>query len=199
LLAGVFLLASSSGTAVASPKPLPLSARLIRQGDFSGFKPEPATTPYKAAKAWVDFDTLLTAAQASAQITRLGHEGFKMVVAEYLDRGSMRQHGISWVMQLGSPASARAELAATFNEYKAQNVASGGSFSAYSVPGITGARGYHVAGNGQMGENVIFADGPFLYLVGEGWSAGDKNPPTRAELVAGVRKLYQRVHGYPAG
>ena len=67
----------------------------------------------------------------------------------------------------------------------------GGSASA-------GAHGYHVAGGGQFGENILFADGPFLYLAGEGWSAGANNPPTRAGLIAAVTKLYKRVHGHPA-
>ena len=101
--------------------------------------------------------------------------------------------------QLGSPVSARAELATTFGDYKAQNVASGGSVSQYAVPGVIGALGYRVAGSGHVGENILFADGPFLYLVGEGWAAGDKHPPTRAQLEAGVRRLYERVHGHPAG
>jgi hypothetical protein len=103
-------------------------------------------------------------------------------------------------MHLGSAASARAELAASLREYKAENVAHGGSVSAYSVGAIPGARGYHVAGSGQFAaENILFADGPFLYLNGEGWSPGSKNAPTRAGLIAAVTKLYKRVHGHPAG
>jgi hypothetical protein len=77
--------------------------------------------------------------------------------------------------------------------------ASGGSFSAFPVPAIPGARGYRVSGGGSVGENIFFADGPFLYLVGQGRSSGDKTPPTRAGLIAAVKKLYTRVHGHPAG
>lgn len=101
-------------------------------------------------------------------------------------------------MQLGSPAGARAELTASFRAFKAQAVAAGGSFSAYPVPAVPGGRGYRVVGHGQVGENIFFADGPFLYLVGAGWSAGIGNPPTRAGLIAAVTKLYERVHGRPA-
>jgi hypothetical protein len=198
-LSVVFLLAGSCDAAVASPAPLPPSARLIRAGDLPASKPEPATIAYKSARAWVDSDTLLTRSQSSAAIARLGREGFKIVLVEYLDRGSGRQNGVSWVMQLGSPAAARAELVATASDDQALNVSRGGSVLVYPVPGIAAARGYRAAGNGQVGENVLFADGPFLYLVGEGWSTGDRHPPTRAELLTGVRKLYRRVHGHPAG
>ena len=46
-----------------------------------------------------------------------------------------------------------------------------------------------------FGDNVYFADGNFLYLVGQGWSSRDKKPPTRAALLAAVQKLYARVRG----
>jgi hypothetical protein len=198
LMVAVLLMVTCSGVATASPKPLPLSARLIQRGELAGFSPE-APIPFRTAKAWVDMNTGLTSAQAAAQIARLRREGFKAVLTEYLDRGRARQTGVSWVMQLGSAASARAELAASLREYKAENVAHGGSVSAYSVGAIPGARGYHVAGSGQFDENILFADGPFLYLNGEAWSAGATNAPTRAGLIAAMTKLYKRVHGHPAG
>jgi hypothetical protein len=43
----------------------------------------------------------------------------------------------------------------------------------------------------------MFADGPFVYLIGNGWTVGTKNPPPRSALVAAVTKLYRRVHGHP--
>jgi hypothetical protein len=171
---------------------------VIQRVEFAGFSPQ-APISFRTAKAFVDKNTALTSAQAAAQIARLRREGFKAVLLEYLDRGQSRQSGISWVMQLSSPGSARSELAASLREFKAQTVAHGGSVSAYSVGAIPGARGYHVAGGGQFDENIVFADGPFLYLNGEGWSAGEKNAPTRAGLIAAVTKLYKRVHGHPAG
>jgi hypothetical protein len=185
-----------TGVALASPKPLPLRDRLIKQGEFAGFRPESRTHSFKTAKAWVVAGPHPPAAQTSAEIARLHREGFVAVLTEFLDRGSARGSGLSWVMQLGSAASARAELKVELSENKA---ASGGSFSAFSVPVIPGARGYRVSGGGVVGENIFFADGPFLYLVGQGWSSGDKNPPTRAGLITAVTTLYQRVHGHPAG
>jgi hypothetical protein len=56
-----------------------------------------------------------------------------------------------------------------------------------------------LSGAGQIGENVFFADGPFLYLVGQGWAMADAHAPTHAGLIAAVKRLYHRVHGRPAG
>jgi hypothetical protein len=193
VVAGVLV---GTGVAVASPKPLPLRARLIERGDFAGFRPQSAKHSFKTATAWVAGGPHPTAAQTSAEIARLRREGFVAVLAEFLNRGSARGSGLSWVMQLGSAASARAELKVDLTENKA---ASGGSFSAFSVPAIRGARGYRVSGGGAVGENIFFADGPFLYLVGQGWSSGNKNPPTRRGLITAVTTLYRRVHGHPAG
>jgi hypothetical protein len=53
--------------------------------------------------------------------------------------------------------------------------------------------GFH-AGTGFSGDNVMFTDGPFVYLIGNGWTVGAKKPP-RSGLLAAVTKLYQRVHG----
>src|SRR5712691_5105493 len=188
-----------AGVALASPKPLPLRDRLIKQGEFAGLRTESTTHSFKTAKAWVASGPHPSAAQMSAEIARLHREGFVAVLSEFLDRGSARGSGLSWVMQLGSAASARAELKVDLMENKAQTTASGGSFSAFPVPAIPGAQGYRVSGGGSVGENIFFADGPFLYLVGQGWSSGDKDPPTRAGLIKAVTTLYRRVHGHPAG
>jgi hypothetical protein len=190
----VAIVAGLAATLGVAATPLPLSARLIEAADFAGYVPEPSPKDYRSARNWDSLDTGLTAAQVSGDVARLHREGFKEVLVEYLDRAPAKQDGVSWVMQLGSPAAARAELAASLAEDKAQNP---GTFSTYSIPGIAAARGYRVSGNGFIGENVLFADGPFLYLVGEGWTAGQRNAPTRADLVAAAGKLYKRVQGHP--
>jgi hypothetical protein len=182
-----------TGVAAASPAPLPLRDRLIKSGDFARYRPEAGTHLFKTANAWVLSGP--HTAQPSAEIARLRREGFVAVLSEFLDRGSARQSGLSWVMQLGSAASARAELKVDFAEDKAN----GTSFSAFSVPAIPGARAYRVSGGGSVGENIYFADGPFLYLIGQGWSSADAHPPTRAGLIAAATTLYRRVHGHPAG
>jgi hypothetical protein len=47
-------------------------------------------------------------------------------------------------------------------------------------------------------DNILFAEGPFFYLVGDDW-AGFFGIPPRAHLLAAAMKLYIRVRGHPAG
>jgi hypothetical protein len=186
-----------AGVALASPKPLPLRDRLIRQGELPGFRVESTKQSFKTAEAWVAASHL-TAAQAAVRIARLRREGFVAALAEFLDRGSVRKSGVSSVAQFGSAASARSELKAALTWNKALTTVRRGSFSAFSVPTIPGARGYESSGRGVIGENILFADGPFVYLVGQGWYTRDK-PPARTGLITAATTLYRRVHGHPAG
>lgn len=90
-------------------------------------------------------------------------------------------------MQLGSAASARAELAAEVRYAKLTQL----TFRVSTIPGAVGF-------GGSGGENIVFADGPFLYLVGNAWSGSTHNPKHTA-LIEATTKLYQRVHGHPMG
>jgi hypothetical protein len=189
LLTGVLFCAVWSGVAAASPKPLPLSARLLKRGEFPGFTLE-APKSFKAAKAWVAGNTSLTPAQARAQVARLTREGFKELLAEYLDDAQGPRNGLSFVMQLGSAASARAELAAQVRYEKANQAPL--TFRVSTIPGSVGF-------GGSGGENIVFADGPFLYLVGNAWGAASTHNPRHAALIEATTKLYQRVRGHPMG
>ena len=192
-MAGVLLVVTWSGVAAASPKPLPLSARLLGRGQFPGFTLEAAQS-FKTAKAWVAGNTGLTPAQARAEVARLTREGFKELLAEYLDDAQGPRNGLSFVMQLGSAASARAELAAEIGDAKA----AGQAPLTFRVSAIPGAIGYGGTNGGNSGgENILFADGPFLYLVGDAW-AGSKTNPYRPALIGAAARLYKRVHGHPA-
>jgi hypothetical protein len=187
-----------SAAASASARPLSLRQRLIQRGEFAGFRVEPGLARYSSAELWVQADPKLTKAQRSAELRRLRREGFSGLDQEFLDRGAIKPAGVSWVMRLGSPAAARTELMASLEGYKREDAATGASFTPFAVPGMPRARGFELRGAGQVGDNVFFADGPFLYLVGAGWSLNDRNPPTRTSLIAAVRKLHQRVHGRPS-
>ena len=101
----------------------------------------------------------MTPAQAGAQLARLRREGFKHLLAEFLDNTNGGMHdGLSWVMQLGSAAAARAELAAEIRDAKA----AGQAPATFPVKTIPGAFGYGGASGGNSGgENILFADGPF--------------------------------------
>ena len=176
-----------SGVAAASPKPLPLSARLLKPGEFPGFTLE-APTSYKTAKAWVATGPHIPATQAQAEVARLTREGFKGLLAEFLDNAQGPRNGLSWVMQLGSPASARAELAAEIRDEKAQ----GQAVETFRVSAIPGAFAFGGSYGNSGGENILFADGSFVYLVGNGWS-GSTQPQTRGPDRSGNEALQARA------
>jgi hypothetical protein len=188
----VVALAVGAAAVASAATPLPWKARLIERGDFAGFAPETKTTSYTTAKSWVAGDTRPSQTMAAAQVARLHREGFERVVVEFLDHGAAKQHGVSWAMRLGSNASARAELAATLRDEK--QLRGSATFTTFADPQVPGARGYRTLGSGFSGDNVLFADGPYLYLLGQGWGSSEKEPP-RAALFAAVRTLYARVHG----
>jgi hypothetical protein len=60
----VVLAAVWSGVGLASPKPLPLRARLLQRGDFPGFALEPPKS--YSAKGWIASDPRFARRTASA-------------------------------------------------------------------------------------------------------------------------------------
>jgi hypothetical protein len=94
VVVGLFV---GTGVALASANPLPLRDRLIKRGDFGGFRPESTKHSFKTAKAWVVGGPHPSAAKTSGEIARLRREGFVAVLAEFLDRGSARGSGLSRV------------------------------------------------------------------------------------------------------
>jgi hypothetical protein len=190
---------AAAGTAGAASKPLPMSARVIQHGEFPPFLslPGQSTTLYKTSKLWVGVDTSLTAAQALAETTRLTGEGFVAVLSRQL--GTPQQEpwgGLSWVMQLGSAASAKSELAANVQDARTTSKPPD-TYTAFKVSGIPSARGYYLTSPGGDGDNIVFAAGPYLYFLGVGWSAKPKNTPTEGQLVAAATRLYKRIKGHP--
>jgi hypothetical protein len=67
----------------------------------------------------------------------------------------------------------------------------------FRVKAIPGAVGYGFSGSGEGGENPLFADGPFLYIVGYGW-LGSAHNSKHSALIDAATKLYARLHGHPA-
>jgi hypothetical protein len=191
---------AATGTALAGLKPLPLNARVIQQGEFPPFLslPGQSTTLYNSPTKWVNGDTSLTHAESTAEIAQLRMEGFVAVLSPQL--GTAQQEpfgGLSWVMQLRSSTAAAAALAANVQEAKT-SLRPPNTYAAFQVTGIPGGRGYYASSAGGAGDNLVFADGPFLYFVGFGWNAKPKNLPTQAQLLAAASRLYKRVHGHPA-
>lgn len=186
-----------------SASPLPLTARVIQKGELPGFGPfggGGTTSRFTSAGKWVSGNTALTPAQASAQIARLQREGFKAVLSEQLGSLKPDRGGLSWVMQLGAAARARAEVVALIHDWQSTSHPPESTYTAFPVSTIPGAHGYLAGGSrgNSTGANVVFADGPFVYLIGDGWSKTTTRPPPRSQLIAAATKLYKRVHGRPA-
>lgn len=164
------------------------------RGEFIGFTLE-APIADKTARAWVANDTTLTPAQVKSQVARLTREGFREELSEFLDDAQGPQNGLSSILQLGSAASARAELAAEVRSDKTQGFA----VNTFRVGAIPGAVGFGGSNGNSGGENITFADGPFVYLVGNAWTGSPTHNPRHAALIEAATKLYRRVHGRPAG
>lgn len=194
LVASLVVLVVSVGVAVASV-PLPLTARVIARGEFRGYTPEKAVS-FKTAKSYLAGNTTMTPSQRKAEVARLTREGFKGDATEFLDNtknwGGPRS-GLSGVMKLGSAKSARVELMTELLSYEV-----GGASETFRVKTIPGAMGYGFSRSTGGGENVLFADGSFLYLVGYGWYGSVVHNPRHAALIDAARKLYARVRRYPA-
>ena len=177
---------------------------MIKAGEFPPFLAGPGYQQpqlFTSARTWVQGDTALTVAEADALVARLKSEGFVALLNEPLGSPTAGQDAASWVMQLGSAAAARAELAANVRDAASTSNPPVSTFTPFSVSAIPGARGYHLGGTGgqAIGDNIAFADGPFLYAIGDGWETTLKSPPPRSALIEAATRLYKRVHGHPAG
>jgi len=194
------LAASAAVTAAPAAKPLTLRERVLRTGELRGFKPSGAPTTYTRPRFWVSNGTGLTRVEVAARTARLKREGFKAVVTQLLvpTRGSNDRGGFSWAMQLKSAAAARNERSAVLKYSATEGKGIGHRFRAFRVTGIPGAGGFRLTKPGVVSDNVVFADGAFVYLVGARWEAYARRPPARTTLIAAARALYKRVHGRAA-
>jgi hypothetical protein len=178
----------------AQSKPLPLSARVIAHGEFVGVGPSGPShlqTFRSAAPFLVQYQQVSTPSQVSAWVALLHREGFVAVVVEQLGSPTAHRRGLSWAMELGSPADAKSEVAKEFDEHKTQ-----GHAAQFRVGGIPAASAFRLGTSSNGGDNIFFADGRFMYFVGDGWNNG--GTPARAALIAAAQSLYKRVHGHPA-
>ena len=176
---GVFV----SSLAIAAERPLPLSARVLRSGELVGFVPQRPVL-YKSAQKLVNSArAILTPTQAAAWKANLRRDGFKASLQEDLKpaTGSDRA-ALSSVTQFRSAAAAKAEVGVTARWPGTVHRKPGWTYASFKVDKIPGARGFHDTRPGFWGDNIVFSDGPFVYLVGNGWV-------TRRDEPASARRL----------
>jgi hypothetical protein len=197
VLGSLRLSTSLSSASTATGSPLPLSERVIREGEFPGFvlqRPE----LFNSAEKWVRARRL-TGAEAASWKASLRQGGFRAGLIEHLaPRTGSDRAALSWVIHFRSAVAARSEVGATVRQAAIESKKPGYSSKAFKVNGISGARGIHDTWPSSVGEDVVFSDGPFLYLIGNGWVPGATNPPSRSRLLAVAMSLYRRVRGHPA-
>jgi hypothetical protein len=165
-----------------------LRARVLAADELPGFVPQ-VLTPTTSAADWAAVQ--VRPAQVAKEAARLKRRGFIAGHSEQLAAtdNDPAQTGLSFVERFPSAGAAASELAAQLLRSMAS-----GYFKAFSVTGIPGARGFDLAGRNGGGHNVAFADGPYYYLVGTGWSNQTPSPPARAGVIIGAQRLYRRVH-----
>jgi hypothetical protein len=165
-----------------------LSTRVLAANELPGFAPQ-VLKPTTSAADWATLE--VRPAQEAKETARLRRLGFIAGLNEELraTNGDDAQTGLSIVERFPSARAAAIELAAQLRRSKAQ-----GNFKAFGVAGIPGARGFDLSGRYGAGHNVAFADGPYYYLVGTGWSFKTDSPPARAVAITGAQRLYRRVH-----
>lgn len=193
--------AHKTAVELIQPKPLPLSARVIKQGDFAAIDPLPGTSVagFRSPRAWATwsetFGQGITPAQLAEGVTALQREGFVAAVTEILISADNSSGGYSFTVELGSPTGAQAEVARLVGDWKANTTPE--PVSPFSVTAIPTATGYRFGTSSNGSDHILFTDGRYAYHVGFHWGAGTK--PARAALVTAAQKLYKRVHGHPAG
>jgi hypothetical protein len=185
--------ASTPGQSTAAAA---LSARNLAQSDFPGFQ---LAVPdiVEGAAVWVQTE-MFPAAQAASETAALRRLGFVGGLSEHLMANDGTSHeGLLIVEQFGSPTAARAEVARQYAQQA--KPMPGGSLTTFAVPGIPGARAYKGTSAQFGGYNVLWADGRYYYLVGAGWPASDRHPPSRSLVVSAAQHVYRRDHGLRGG
>jgi hypothetical protein len=193
-LLGMPLVNAANGATATAP--LGIKGRVLKNGELAGFVAKaPAVTRIALA------DWAKVAPSGGIDITeRLRRAGFVAGVREDLawtngtDRGAL-----SAVVRLGSASAAHAEIAQQLRDFAGEpKRGRAKSYTTFPVPGIPGAHGFTLASADSSGHNIIFADGLYTYHLGVGWGNQVTNPPTRTQLIAAARALYNRVHARPA-
>jgi hypothetical protein len=109
--------AKRTAAELIQPKPLPLSARVIKQGDFAAIDPLPGSSvaSFPNPQAWATwsetFGQGITPAQLAEGVTALQRERFVAAVTEILISANNSSGGYSFTVELGSPTGAQAEVA----------------------------------------------------------------------------------------
>jgi hypothetical protein len=171
-----------------APPPLRnLSGRVLQAGELAGYAPEGARVLGTNAASWVG-GLGLSPAERASETSRLERLGFVGAVRERLGPAGGPGEAYSIVLLFRSPRAARTNLAT-----EARALTPGSNVVA-TPEGIPGSRGFTITSGGITRANVLFAVGPYYYLVSSSFPTGAKNAPELFPLITAAKHLYARVH-----
>jgi hypothetical protein len=162
-----------------------IGALTLRSGELAGFQPQGVESATDAA-AFARIEGL-PSGQAK-EVARLKQAGFVAGAIEHL-ASQTGADGLSVVVRFATPAAARAEVATQAKQPPAPGVKQ----TNVALSGIPGAREFDNSSAQSNGRNIVFAAGPYYYLVGFGWPNVVTNPPPRSQLVTAAQRLQARV------
>jgi hypothetical protein len=173
---------------------VPLSGRVLPPRSLPGFVSMQYPTIVRSPALWAT--TVEKSSTPAGETQRLRELGFVSGIDEHLfGRYPVTADALSLAEQYRSSASARAELVYQYTQARSSARTSGGTFTPFSVTGLPGARGWEASSGNSVGLNVIFASGPFYYVVGAGFPRHAPFAPTRARITAAANFLDLLVNG----
>jgi hypothetical protein len=171
-----------------------LAPYVVRAGEEAGFSAIGAPTFTGSAAAWTAGDPT-----AAADAKRLRGEGFRGALTENT-AGVNGTAGVSWVVELASPAAAKSEEQAQLKEdIAAQSPSPVTRFTIKQLPtsaGFTGRGNSSTEVNAsetpadEVDANVLFVEGSCVLLVGD--QIGSRINPS-PPVIGGALKIYGRT------
>jgi len=183
----VVALTGAGATFARESAPIPadpvgaLYERLIVRAELPGFTSPICPSVETNASRW---------ARGNLSVDQLRRNGFVAGLRQTLHSNRLDADALVSVALFGSAHDARIEIA---NEIASAR-RSAGSFAPFPVASIPTARGFALRSPGIAGYNVVFADGPYVYLVGIGFVAGTAKHRSNGQTIATATALYGRVH-----
>jgi hypothetical protein len=169
-------LGAPTGDAGARPQaePLPLAERVLRTGEFLGFKRVRKPAVVRKATVW---------AGPYGSVKTLRRDGFAGGVRSRMRWEARDLDALSVVARFRSRRAADRQLAAIVDGERLR------------IVGIPRAHGFVLRNGEIVGTNVGFTNGRYLYLVSAGWRTSHQRPVSIGHVADAARKLYRRVRG----
>ena len=161
----------------SSSSGLKLTAYLVHGSQETGFSTQGAPSVMKSLSSY-----LASQYGAGSDATKLKAEGFKEF-ATVGTAGSDGKQGGSSALQLGSPAAAEHDQAASLAS--ARQSQAGAKLVPFTVPGVPGSIGVHALGS-QATSNVYWHEGTCALWVGDFGSSGP--------VIAAARAIWGATH-----